>query len=57
MRDVRRPIEPIPILTSAQDIVGRHAARRADGEFIHAHKLADESADRLGIGREVQPVH
>jgi pimeloyl-ACP methyl ester carboxylesterase len=53
MRDVRGPIEPIPILTSAQDFVGRHAARWADGEIIHAHKLSDESADRLGIGCEL----
>ena len=56
MRDVRRTIEPVAILARAQDIVGRHAARGADGEIIHAHELADERADRLGLGRELQPV-
>ncbi len=49
-------MEPVAILARGQDIVGRHAARGADGEIVHAHELADERADGLGLGRELQPV-
>ena len=34
----------------------RHATRRTDGEIIHAHELADESADGLGLGRNLKPI-
>jgi hypothetical protein len=47
VRNVRRAIEPVAILASSEDVFGRHAARRADGEIIHAHELADESADNV----------
>ena len=56
VRKVRRTMKPVAILARGQDIVGRHAARGADGEIIHAHELADERADGLGLGREFQPV-
>ena len=29
--------------------------RGADREIIHTHQLANKSADRLGLGRELQP--
>jgi hypothetical protein len=34
----------------------RHATRRTDGEIIHAHELADESANWLGLGRKLKPI-
>ena len=40
----------------SEDIFRRHATRRADGEVIHAHKLADESANGLGLGRKLKPI-
>jgi len=56
MRDVRRAIEPVAILASSQDVLRRHAARRADGEIVHAHELANESANWLGLGRKLKPI-
>jgi len=56
VRDVRRAIEPVAILAASEDVFGRHAARRADGEIIHAHELADERADGLGLGRNLKPI-
>lgn len=43
----------VAILAGGEDIVSRHAARRADGEVIHAHQFADEGADRLGLRGEL----
>ena len=54
VRDVRRAIEPVAILAGSEDVFGRHATRRAEGEIIHAHELADESADGLGLGRKLK---
>ena len=56
VRDVRRAIEPVAILAGSEDVFGRHAARRADGEVIHADELANESADGLGLGRNLKPI-
>ena len=56
VRKVRGAMEPKAVFARAQDILSRHAARGADGEIIHAHELADEGADRLGLGRQLQPL-
>jgi hypothetical protein len=56
MRDVRRAIEPVAILAGSQDVFRRHAACRADGEIIHTHELADQSANGLGLGRNLKPI-
>src|SRR6516164_5329007 len=56
MRYVWRAIEPVAILAGGQQVFRRHAVRRADGEIIYAHKLADESADGLGLGRNLKPI-
>jgi hypothetical protein len=51
VRDVGRAIEPVAILAGSEDVFGRHATRRAYGEIIHAHELADG----LGLGRNLKP--
>ena len=52
VRDGGRAIEPVAILASSEDVFGRHATRRAYGEIIHAHELADG----LGLGRNLKPI-
>ena len=49
-------MKPITILARGEDIFSRHAAGGADREVVHADKLPDERANRLGFGRELQPV-
>src|SRR5215813_5351278 len=56
VRDVWRAIKPVAIPAGSQDVFRRHAARRADGEIIHIHELADQSANGLGLGRKLKPI-